>query len=74
MLRQEVGECIVVTQELTSQNANQSIVSIMRKIAQTEGARALYAGIGPRVAWISLGGAVFFGAYEQSRILFSALV
>lgn len=39
-----------------------------------EGAGALFAGVVPRVAWISVGGFVFFGAYEQAkRVLTKAL-
>jgi len=29
--------------------------------------RLLFAGVQPRVAWIGIGGFVFFGAYEQSK-------
>jgi solute carrier family 25 S-adenosylmethionine transporter 26 len=29
--------------------------------------RVLFSGLGPRVMWISIGGFVFFGAYEQSK-------
>jgi solute carrier family 25 S-adenosylmethionine transporter 26 len=31
-----------------------------------------FAGIQPRVMWISIGGFVFFGAYEQARMVLSA--
>jgi len=30
-------------------------------------ARLIFAGVQPRVAWIGIGGFVFFGAYEQSK-------
>ena len=30
-----------------------------------EGALALFRGLGPRVGWMTLGGYIFFGAYEQ---------
>ena len=43
------------------------IVHGLRRIAREEGPRALFAGITPRVMWISLGGAIFFGAYEAAR-------
>lgn len=39
-------------------------LSTLSTIAKEEGAAALYRGIGPRVFWITLGGFVFFGAYE----------
>mmetsp|Transcript_30085 Transcript_30085/g.85866 ORF Transcript_30085/g.85866 Transcript_30085/m.85866 type:complete len:278 (+) Transcript_30085:56-889(+) len=38
-------------------------------IAKEEGALALYKGIGPRVTWITIGGFIFFGAYEQATAL-----
>lgn len=46
------------------------VVHALRKIAAEEGAHALFSGIAPRVMWISIGGAVFFGAYEASRKVF----
>lgn len=44
-------------------NANSTIF----QIAKSEGVRALFSGIVPRVLWISLGGSLFFGAYERVR-------
>ena len=41
--------------------------SMMRHVLHTEGPAALFAGIVPRVVWISVGGAVFFGMYEACR-------
>ena len=38
-------------------------------IAAEEGVAGLFKGIGPRVGWITLGGYVFFGAYEKSMEL-----
>lgn len=29
--------------------------------------RVFFAGVEPRVMWISIGGFVFFGAYEQAK-------
>ena len=37
-----------------------------------EGGAALMSGVQPRTMWISIGGFVFFGAYETTkRLLFS---
>ena len=41
-------------------NPNSTIASIYR----AEGLRALFSGLTPRVLWISVGGSIFFGAYE----------
>mmetsp|Transcript_65493 Transcript_65493/g.147164 ORF Transcript_65493/g.147164 Transcript_65493/m.147164 type:complete len:283 (-) Transcript_65493:176-1024(-) len=41
-------------------------VSTIRLIAQEEGTLALFKGIAPRVTWITIGGFIFFGAYESA--------
>lgn len=41
-----------------------SIPSRMRRIAQEEGIKTLFRGGMARTTWISLGGAIFLGAYE----------
>jgi solute carrier family 25 S-adenosylmethionine transporter 26 len=38
-----------------------------RRVLKEEGWRKLLSGIEPRVFWISIGGFVFFGAYEECR-------
>ena len=45
------------------------IWSTMRAIYTLEGPKSLFKGIVPRVIWISLGGAVFLGVYEQGKKL-----
>mmetsp|Transcript_17805 Transcript_17805/g.21617 ORF Transcript_17805/g.21617 Transcript_17805/m.21617 type:complete len:277 (+) Transcript_17805:134-964(+) len=42
-------------------------VSTCRRIVTEEGAAVLLSGIQPRVMWISIGGFVFFGAYEAVK-------
>jgi len=42
---------------------------MLKKIVDQEGATALFRGIGPRILWISAGGAVFLGAYEFAKDL-----
>ena len=39
----------------------------LKTIMAEEGAGALFSGLGPRVGWITLGGFVFFGAYEKAQ-------
>jgi len=41
----------------------------LRTIQAEEGVMALFKGIAPRVTWITIGGFIFFGAYEQSTKL-----
>lgn len=46
---------------------------MLRRTVRQEGAKALLSGIGPRVIWISAGGAVFLGAYELAKDFLLAL-
>jgi len=40
---------------------------MLKRIVEEEGVSALLRGIGPRILWISAGGAVFLGAYELAK-------
>jgi len=44
-------------------------VQALRTIASEEGGAALFNGITPRVGWITVGGFIFFGAYENATSL-----
>lgn len=44
-------------------------LDVARRLVREEGASTLLRGIGPRVMWISIGGFVFFGTYEQVKRL-----
>lgn len=61
----------VVKTRLMTQGAGvvkyKGIVHGLRTIAREEGPKALMSGVAPRVLWISIGGAVFFGAYEGAK-------
>lgn len=41
-------------------------VATIRRILAEEGSQALFAGIGPRVLWIAIGGSIFLGVYEKA--------
>lgn len=41
----------------------------LKAVAAEEGVAGLFKGIGPRVGWITVGGYIFFGAYEQAMEL-----
>ena len=40
------------------------VLVVLREIWAAHGVRPFFAGIGPRVAWISAGGAIFLGSYQ----------
>jgi solute carrier family 25 S-adenosylmethionine transporter 26 len=39
----------------------------IRVLWKEGGLRRLFAGVGPRTVWISVGGFIFFGAYEKAK-------
>lgn len=41
-------------------------IHILRRIYSQNGYRGIFAGFAPRVLWITLGGAIFFGSYDLS--------
>mmetsp|Transcript_5133 Transcript_5133/g.7936 ORF Transcript_5133/g.7936 Transcript_5133/m.7936 type:complete len:199 (+) Transcript_5133:83-679(+) len=49
-------------------------MDVFQKIMADEGASTLLSGIRPRVLWISIGGFIFFGAYEFASSVVSPLV
>ncbi|KAK4222058.1 putative mitochondrial carrier protein PET8 [Podospora fimiseda] len=42
----------------------QGVMGIVKGILKENGVRTFFAGIGPRVMWISIGGAIFLGSYQ----------
>ncbi len=42
----------------------QAVVPLLMSILKQSGPRAFFAGIGPRIFWISAGGAIFLGSYQ----------
>ncbi|KAF2120984.1 mitochondrial carrier domain-containing protein [Lophiotrema nucula] len=42
----------------------QPTLTMLSTILRESGSRAFFAGIGPRVGWISVGGAIFLGSYQ----------
>lgn len=46
-----------------------SISSVLRSVYREQGVRGLFSGFVPRVLWITLGGAVFFGFYDMTTRL-----
>lgn len=47
--------------------AYKNAADVTKRLLKEEGWKTLFSGIQPRVMWISIGGFVFFGSYEQYR-------
>lgn len=41
-----------------------AMLPLLKQILKDSGSRAFFAGIGPRIVWISAGGAIFLGSYQ----------
>ncbi|KAK3180024.1 S-adenosylmethionine transporter [Lecanicillium sp. MT-2017a] len=41
-----------------------SVANVFSKMVREEGVRPFFAGVAPRVTWISIGGAIFLGSYQ----------
>ena len=46
-------------------------VDAFKRVYHEEGAGKLFAGVQPRVLWISIGGALFLGMYEHIKSVFA---
>ncbi|KAG8461061.1 hypothetical protein KFE25_003630 [Diacronema lutheri] len=58
---------VAKTRIMLSTEPSMNAVTMLRKIHAEEGAGKLFAGIVPRVFWISVGGFVFFGSFEAAN-------
>ncbi|KAJ6649320.1 S-adenosylmethionine mitochondrial carrier protein like [Pseudolycoriella hygida] len=47
-----------------SQGCDLTVASVLRNVYKDRGVTGLFAGFVPRVLWITIGGAVFFGSYD----------
>jgi len=55
-------------------NKYNGMLDTFSRVYRHEGFATFFSGIGPRVMWISIGGSVFFGAYETGKLFFSKYI
>ena len=60
---------VVKTRMMLGTGERLGTAAVLREIVRRRGWGGLWAGLGPRLAWIALGGTVFFGVYEQTLLL-----
>ncbi|XP_039628126.1 S-adenosylmethionine mitochondrial carrier protein isoform X4 [Polypterus senegalus] len=65
----DVAKTRIMLAKVGTTEAKGNVTTVLYKIWRTEGLSGLFAGIVPRVAWISFGGFIFLGAYEKARSL-----
>ncbi|GFO10332.1 S-adenosylmethionine mitochondrial carrier protein [Plakobranchus ocellatus] len=64
----DVAKTRVMLAERGSLEAQGNMVAVLRQVALDKGVKGLFAGLVPRVLWISVGGAIFLGVYDRVRI------
>lgn len=68
----DVAKTRIMLADSNSEIANRAgTVFTLREVFKNQGMKGLFSGVVPRVLWISIGGAVFFGVYEEGKILFA---
>ncbi|OAD52971.1 S-adenosylmethionine mitochondrial carrier protein [Eufriesea mexicana] len=45
------------------------ILYVLKDIYKNEGLHALFSGVCPRIMWITIGGFIFFGSYEEIKTI-----
>lgn len=63
----------VVKTRILTENDTRGVLNMLHRVYRQEGLKTLFSGIVPRVMWISLGGAVFFGAYEKAKLAMAGM-
>lgn len=65
----DVAKTRIILAEKGTKMAKGSIIPVLQSLWLENGVRGLFAGMLPRVIWISLGGAIFLGVYEKAKKL-----
>lgn len=70
----DVAKTRIMLSSVTVGSSELRISSMLGKLYRENGVRGLFAGVSPRVAWITVGGFIFFGIYEQTKVLTTRLL
>ncbi|KZS03216.1 S-adenosylmethionine mitochondrial carrier protein [Daphnia magna] len=62
----DVAKTRIMLADSASIEAGGKLVIVLRSIYFAQGIKGLFAGIVPRVLWISIGGAIFLGVYDKA--------
>ncbi|CAC5418307.1 SLC25A26 [Mytilus coruscus] len=65
----DVAKTRIMLAEKNSALASGNIPHAIKIIFLEKGVKGLFAGIIPRVIWISIGGAIFLGVYEKVKLI-----
>ncbi|GAB1867078.1 S-adenosylmethionine mitochondrial carrier protein homolog [Camponotus japonicus] len=65
----DVAKTRIMLANKTMLSSQLTILNVLHETYIKNGFRGLFAGLGPRITWITLGGFIFFGVYEEARVL-----
>lgn len=65
----DVAKTRIMLAKAHSLEAKVGAIGAIRTVFAEKGLPGIFAGVTPRVTWISIGGAVFFGVYEKTKSL-----
>lgn len=67
----DVAKTRIMLADPASVEARGKLTVVLRSIYFAQGITGLFAGIVPRVLWISIGGAIFLGVYDKALVVLS---
>ncbi|KAK2580481.1 hypothetical protein KPH14_006221 [Odynerus spinipes] len=65
----DVAKTRIMLASKMTQRSELKLATMLRTIYAEQGINGLFAGVGYRVMWITLGGFIFFGVYEEAKVL-----
>ncbi|XP_047146408.1 mitochondrial S-adenosylmethionine carrier protein isoform X1 [Hydra vulgaris] len=65
----DVAKTRIILAQNTCLKTSSNPFRVVVQIFKNEGIKGIFAGIVPRVVWISVGGFIFLGAYDEMKIL-----
>jgi len=68
----DVAKTRIILAEKDSITARGNVFFVFKEVVSQNGFKGLFAGLGPRVLWISIGGSIFLGVYEKVKISLSS--
>lgn len=63
----DVAKTRIMLAERNSTLAQGNVATALKQVWMEKGFKGLFAGLAPRVMWISMGGAIFLGVYDQMK-------
>lgn len=68
----DVAKTRIMLAESSDSLASGKVMAALKAIKEERGVCGLFAGVVPRVLWISVGAAIFLGSYERALKIFGA--